>query len=99
MESGRTFPLLICPSGKSPISCPAPFAKIFCFPLYPNQIYIPRRPVPQRGGSRSSQARGGMRWTRQRQARAGIAGRVLARERSNGELTNGADADGEVVWS
>jgi hypothetical protein len=32
-------------------------------------------------------------------ARAGIAGRVLARERSNGELTNGAYADGEVVWS
>jgi hypothetical protein len=29
------------------------------------------------------------------------AGRVLQgiRERSNGELTNGADAYGEVVWS
>jgi hypothetical protein len=41
----------------------------------------------------------GMRWTRQRWASAGIAGRALARERSNGTLTNGADADGEVVWS
>jgi hypothetical protein len=39
-----------------------------------------------------------MRWTRQRFARDGIAGRV-SRERSDGELTNGADADGEVVWS
>src|ERR1700694_4750359 len=76
-RAGRTFRLLICPTGKSPISCPAPFAKIFRFALYPNHFYIPRRPVPQRGGSRSSQARDGMRWTRQRQARAGIAGRVF----------------------
>jgi hypothetical protein len=30
----------------------------------------------------------GMRWTRQRWARDVIAGRVSARERSNGELTN-----------
>src|ERR1700682_5352421 len=28
-RAGRTFRLLICPTGKSPISCPAPFAKIF----------------------------------------------------------------------
>jgi hypothetical protein len=59
-----------CPTGKSPdqranhlTNCPAPFAKIFCFALYPNQQYIPHRPVPQRGGSRSSRTRGGMRWT------------------------------------
>jgi len=39
-----------------------------------------------------------MRWTRQRQARDGIAGRV-SRERSPSELTNGAEAYGEVVWS
>src|SRR5437762_3389765 len=38
-------------------------------------------PVPQRGGSRSSRTRDGMRWTRA------------------APLTNGADADGEVVWS
>jgi hypothetical protein len=39
-----------------------------------------------------------MRWTRQRQARMGNrrAG-LLARERSSGELTNGADAYGEIV--
>ncbi len=40
-----------------------------------------------------------MRWTRQRRARMAIAGRVNARERSSGARTNGADADGEVVWS
>jgi len=31
--------------------------------------------------------------------RDGRAGSLCARERSNGELTNGACADGEVVWS
>jgi hypothetical protein len=31
-------------------------------------------------------------------ARKGVAGRV-SRERAAGEQTNGADADGEVVWS
>ena len=43
----------------------------------------------------------GMRWTRQRQARNVVAGRVvqMARERSNGELTNDVAAYGEVVWS
>src|ERR1700737_1327487 len=46
------------------LPCPVLFAKIFRFSLYPNQIYIPHRPVPQRGGSRSSRTRGGMRWTR-----------------------------------
>ena len=32
-------------------------------PLPPNQRQIPRRPASQRGGSRSSRTRGGMRWT------------------------------------
>jgi hypothetical protein len=41
-----------------------------------------------------------MRWTRQRQARDVMQGGFSGiRERSNGELTNGADAYGEVVWS
>ena len=44
--------------------CRVQFAKIFRFAPDPNQIYISRRPVPQRGGSRSSRTRGGMRWTR-----------------------------------
>src|SRR5216683_7366636 len=35
-----------CPTGKSLIFCPAPFAKIFPFPPDPNHFYIPRRPTP-----------------------------------------------------
>ena len=42
----------------------------------PNQWLHSNRPTPQRGVSRSSRTRGGMRWTRQRLAREGIAGRV-----------------------
>src|SRR3954451_7082280 len=30
-------------------SCPAPFAKIFRFPIYPNQFYDRRRPIPKEG--------------------------------------------------
>jgi hypothetical protein len=41
----------------------------------------------------------GMRWTRQRRARDGMAGRASARERSQDVLTSGAEAYGEVVWS
>jgi hypothetical protein len=55
------------PTGKSVsllISCLGPFAKIFLFPPDPNQFTDSRRPVPQRGVSRSSRTRGGMRWTR-----------------------------------
>src|ERR1700722_8557439 len=45
------------------LGCPAPIAKIFPFPSDANHLLIPRRPVPQRGGSRSSRTRDGMRWT------------------------------------
>src|SRR6266852_8916037 len=45
-RAGRTVPCF--DSGS-----PALFSKIFRFPLDPNQIYIPRRPVPLRGVSRS----------------------------------------------
>jgi hypothetical protein len=46
-----TFEVSFRPSldGQITESCPAPFAKIFRFALTPNQHYIPRRPVPQRG--------------------------------------------------
>src|SRR5213083_2447071 len=49
-------------------ACPAPFAKIFLFSPDPNQMHI--RVVPShRGADRaSSRTRGGMRWTRERQA-------------------------------
>src|SRR5260370_20071945 len=44
--------------------CPALFAKIFPFSLYPNQIYIPRRPVPSEGRfAIVTDAGRGMRWT------------------------------------
>jgi hypothetical protein len=49
------------------------FAQITC-------ISLASRPT-QRGGSRSSRTRGGMRWT------------LMV------PITNGTDADGEVVWS
>ncbi len=44
-------------------TCPVPPAKIFRFPSDANHLHVPCRPVPQRGGSRSSRTRGGMRWT------------------------------------
>jgi hypothetical protein len=36
-------------TGKSPISCPAPFAKIFLFAADPNHRLIHRRPVSPEG--------------------------------------------------
>src|SRR5882762_6313027 len=50
--------------------------KYFCFhePQINSRTF--RIPPHQRGVSRSSRTRGGMRWTRQRFARDGIAGRV-----------------------
>src|SRR6266446_3317941 len=64
---------LILPDGQItsdfPKSCQAPFEKIFLFSADPNHFYIHHRLVPTRGADRaSSQTRGGMRWTRQRQA-------------------------------
>jgi hypothetical protein len=38
-----------------------------------------------------------MRWTRQRRRAIEIAGRLAVSDRS--VQTNGADADGEAVWS
>ena len=68
-------------AGKSVILCPPPFAKIFAFLSKANHFISHAVSSHQRGVSRSSRTRDGMRWTRL----------VL--------LTNGADADGEVVWS
>ena len=50
--------------------------KYFASPFGRNSFIDSNRPTPQRGVSRSSRTRGGMRWTRQRFARDGIAGRV-----------------------
>jgi hypothetical protein len=47
------------PTGKSEISCPAPFAKRFLFSTDPNHLFISRCLVPSwRGVSRSSQTLG-----------------------------------------
>jgi hypothetical protein len=82
------------------ISVQPRFEKYFASPFGRNSSIDSNRPTPQRGVSRSSRTRGGMRWTRQRQARNVMQGGFLwACERSNGELTNDVAADGEVVWS
>src|ERR1700722_6515885 len=55
------------PSGKSlhrSILLSSPLRKIFRFSEYPNQHYIYRRPVPQRGVAQRHETRSGMRWTR-----------------------------------
>jgi hypothetical protein len=49
---------------QSDLPSPVPFEKKFRFAANPNHFHIPRRPVPQRGVSRSSRTRVGMRWTR-----------------------------------
>src|SRR5882672_10413315 len=74
--------------------------KYFCFRL--TQITSRTFAIPphQRGVSRSSETRGGMRWTRRRQARNVMQGGFeRTREQSNDALTNDVAADGEVVWS
>jgi hypothetical protein len=73
---------LICPTGCSGSSAVQPlFQKNF--PSRLTQINSISLDVPSLRGAlaRSSRTRDGMRWTRQRQAREGIAGRV-SRERS-----------------
>jgi hypothetical protein len=83
-------------------SCPTPFAKIFRFAFTPNQIYIPRRPVPSEGRfAIVIDVGSGMRWTRQRRARAGIAGQALHGPVSGRRARRRTAhvADGEVVWS
>src|SRR6266446_10026943 len=90
---------LISPDGQITICCQAPFAKISRFALYPNQFTESRRLVPQRGVSRSSRTRDGMRWTRQRRARNVIAGRDQLRERTPACGRQTLFADGKVVWS
>src|SRR5712664_2398641 len=61
----------------------------------------PRVPPHYRGVSRSSRTRGGMRWTRQRFARDGIAGRDGERPVSDHQASGREMqlAYGEVVWS
>jgi hypothetical protein len=83
-----------CPTGKSEPRvrtrrCPAPSRKIFRLTRRANQRYRLRRPARERGVSRSSRTRVGMRWTRQRRRGRWFAGRSF-RERTMARRTNGA---------
>ena len=84
----------------SEMVCPAPFAKIFPFLPDPNQMHIPHRPVPQRGGSRVVTNAGrdavdatapSAQW--QSQGEMNLVSDLAARE------TIDALADGKAVWS
>jgi hypothetical protein len=67
---------VICPSGVLSTGVSTPFCKNIS--LHPSGIISTnsRHPTPQEGRWPSSRTRGGMRWTRQRFACNGIAGRV-----------------------
>ena len=76
---GSTHPAICCLTGKTLNSCPAPFAKIFTFPFYPNHFYIPRRPVPNEGRiAIVTDVGNGMRWT--------LAVRLTKRADAGGEV-------------
>src|SRR5437762_3797693 len=51
--------------GKSPKTCPALRAKIFCFRSHPNQSHNSARLTADEGRWPSSRTRGEMRWTRE----------------------------------
>jgi hypothetical protein len=95
----REQPRQIDPTGKSAKTCPAPLAKIFPFSRNPNHftsIAIPSR-EEGRFGHRHERW-DGMRWTRQRQACSGIAGRALPVSDQR-HADDGTVAYGKTVWS
>ena len=55
----------IYPTGKSPESPSSPFGKNILIFRNRKSVYIPPVSPDERGGSRSSRTRGGMRWTRE----------------------------------
>ena len=68
---------VICPSGGLLKGVSIPLCKnISLHPSGKSSLQARAIPSHQRGVSRSSRTRGGMRWTRQRLARKGIAGQV-----------------------
>ena len=70
--------VVICPSGGLLTGVSSPLCKnISLHPSGKSSLQIRAIPLHKRGVSRSSRTRGGMRWTRQRFARDGIAGRCL----------------------
>ena len=77
---------VICPSGgllTGVSSFISDFPKNISVPIYPKSILELSPSHPTRGAYHDRhETRGGMRWTRQRFARDGIAGRASVRERS-----------------
>ena len=85
-RSPRAWQLILMtrrPDGQITISCPAVSRKIFRFRRRANHLYKLGPSHPKKGADRDRhETRGGMRWTRQRRARNGIAGRLpWSRER------------------
>jgi hypothetical protein len=76
-SGSRSQVALICPTGApSKILSSGPAKNISLHELVETALWIPTSRLTRRGVSRSSRTRGGMRWTRQRFARDGIAGRI-----------------------
>jgi hypothetical protein len=69
---------------------PAQSPKLIAFSPDPNQIHNAAIPSRGRGVGHRHERWDGMRWTRQRRARRGIAGQASVCERSTGAQTNGA---------
>src|SRR5216684_2287626 len=88
-------------TNQSDLGSPVLFAKIFRFTRRANHLYKFAPSHATRGAYRDRHGRGvRMRWTRQRLARDGIAGRVdEACERSPSERTRDVAAYGKIVWS
>ena len=94
---------VICPTGCLATWLSSPIFKNISVFAVPKSPLYPPPSRPTEGRWPSSLTRDGMRWTRQRRARkwncrAGF-GLSQTRERSNGALTNDAEADGKAVWS
>jgi hypothetical protein len=79
------------------LSCPAPLQKYSVFPKCKSG-YMICHPVPGEGRWPSSRTLGRDAVDAAVPARAVIAGRIF-RERSDRAQTNGAAADGKIVWS
>src|SRR3954454_12708903 len=76
-----------------------PDGQIFAFAVGQIRFRTPGILSRGRGVGHRHERWDGMRWTRRRRARDGMAGRAFRpRERSQDVRTSGAEADGEVVW-
>ena len=77
------------------VRCPAPFAKNIPLRAYPKSNLYSAHPVPQRGDTRSSRPRGGMRWTRMRAKTSGAGWTAKSRGPDAPTL---ASSSAEAIW-